>query len=98
MIARMYQLNAQLNDAQQKKVAAYKGQCKVVYEIMRNIDRPLLATHINERVVESGRLHTKQDTLRVTLYYIIVMKGAGIVTAHESVQCEETSQLTLPLE
>lgn len=47
---------------------------------------PKLATEVN---AECGpKFTTRQDTLRVTLYYILVFKSQGLVSAHENVETE----------
>jgi hypothetical protein len=75
--ARLYVLNG----TEPKKPMT--GQAKVVFDVM-NADRtPRLATEIAESVKESGLLKTRQDILRVTLYYIIAFRNKGLVTATE---------------
>jgi hypothetical protein len=56
-----------------------KGQAAVVFSELGST--PELATTINERV--APKLKTRQDPLRVTLYYLIIFKNRGIVAASE---------------
>lgn len=81
MTARMYAMNSELTDAQKKYLAGLKGQAKVVAEELANNTEPRLAEDINKNT--APKLVTKQDELRVTLYYIIIFKGKGIVRAVE---------------
>lgn len=81
MTARMYSLSNELSDAQKKYVAGLKGQAKVVFDELENDKTARFAEDINKNC--GPKLVTRQDTLRVTLYYIIIFKGKGIVKATE---------------
>ncbi len=75
--ARLYVLNSV-----PAKAAELKGQARVVFDVLRAQNgEPKLASDINADVEATGLLKTRQDTLRVTLYYIIVFKGRGWVSA-----------------
>ena len=90
--ARYYALNANVNSEFGKKyVSNLKGQAKIVFEEMKNDATPRLATAINEKTEKL--LKTRQDTLRVTLYYIIVFKGKGIVSSFDSMPNPETGEV-----
>lgn len=82
MTARLYSLASNLTPENKKYVAGLRGQAKIVYEELDRVRTPRLAEDINKETAK--RLVTKQDFLRVTLYYIIVFKGRGIVVAHEA--------------
>lgn len=87
MTARFYALAANLSPENTKYVAGLTGQAKIVYEELARVRTPRLAEEINKET--SKRLVTKQDFLRVTLYYIIVFKGRGVVVASEAARPEE---------
>jgi hypothetical protein len=90
--ARRYELIAE-------PTKAVRGQAAVVLEALREVKgTPKLATEINELVVKSGNLKTRQDTLRVTLYYIIVFKGRGLVRATEQELVEAPESVAEGLE
>lgn len=66
---------------------ALRGQAARVFAEMSAT--PELATVINERIVKSATpFVTRQDPYRVTLYYILVFKSAGLVAAHENIVAE----------
>jgi hypothetical protein len=69
-----------------KYVSGLKGQAKIVYDELARVPAPRLAEDINKETRK--KLVTRQDYLRVTLYYIIVFKGRGIVVAHEPTRGE----------
>lgn len=75
------------NPATAKKVNELKGQAAVVRDIMDGMAKdsalPALATIISEAVEKSGKLVTRQEVLRVTLYYLLVFKKRGWVVAQE---------------
>lgn len=59
-----------------------KGQAAVVLDVLkRQNGEPKLASDIAEQVSKEGTLKTRQDVLRVVLYYIIIFKGKGVVNA-----------------
>lgn len=89
MTARMYSLVSELSDVQQKYVAGLKGQAKIVYDELVANRTPRLGEDINK--VTGPLFTTRQDTLRVTLYYIIVFKGKGIVRATEQTRTAPAS-------
>jgi hypothetical protein len=60
-----------------------KGQSAVVFDVLSEQTEPMLASDLTEKVLETGRLKTRQDALRVVLYYLIVFKGRGLVAASE---------------
>lgn len=66
----------------------FKGQAARVWEELR--DEPELATAVNERIEKSDNpFKTRQDSYRVTLYYILVFKKQGLVAAHEQPETVE---------
>jgi hypothetical protein len=65
------------------------GQAKVVWESLT--DTPTLAKDVD--AVAGPRLRTRQDTYRVTLYYILVLKSRGLVQATEQAPATELEQL-----
>jgi len=73
-------------------VSKLKGQAKIVMDELLRDSTPRLATEVD--AVTGKLFKTRQDTLRVTLYYIIVFKGKGLVTAFEPVSPEDTSEET----
>lgn len=77
MTARHYVLNADV------KIPALKGQAKIVMDALVELrdQGPLAAVKINE--TSGPKFKTRQDTLRVTLYYIVIFKGQGLVRAVE---------------
>jgi hypothetical protein len=62
---------------------AVRGQAAVVLAELKRDTTPRLATDIAETVASSGELKTRQDILRVVLYYIIIFKNRGMVSATE---------------
>ena len=84
MVARKYSL------VPDSKPAHYKGQCKIVYDELKRDTRPRLATEVCSSISE---LPTKQDKLRVVLYYILIMKKQGIVRSFEMTdeKCQEST-------
>lgn len=60
-----------------------KGQALRVYqELEKAFPEPLTGVELNERIENSDRpFTTRQDSLRVTLYYCVVFKGQGKVVA-----------------
>jgi hypothetical protein len=87
--ARKYALN--LEAVKKEDSAKLKGQAKIVFDELSRDNTPRLATVINENTEKC--LKTKQDTLRVTLYYIIVFKSKGwIQTSENNTQSEEVTQ------
>lgn len=81
MTARLYSLATDLTADQKKYVGGLRGQARIVYDELARVRTPRLAEDINKETRKL--LVTRQDYLRVTLYYIIVFKGRGIVVAHE---------------
>ena len=78
MTARLY---AATPNARPAKVL--RGQALQVWTELQADTTPRLATAIDANV---GPLYkTRQDTLRVTLYYLLVFKKQGIVTSSEPV-------------
>ena len=76
MTARLYAI---ANDA--KLTKTLKGQALQVWTELQNDTTPRLAVDIDAKV---GPLYkTRQDTLRVTLYYLLVFKKQGLVVASE---------------
>jgi hypothetical protein len=67
------------------------GQARRVLAELQRVREPRLATDIDEAIAKStgkaGGLNgphiTRQDSLRVTLYYLLVFKKAGAVVATE---------------
>lgn len=86
MKARMYSLKAGA-----KLKSRPSGQARRVLAELQRVREPRLATDIDEAIAKStgkaGGLNgphiTRQDSLRVTLYYLLVFKKAGAVVATE---------------
>ncbi len=74
--ARMYVFNGK------ELKGEVKGQAAVVLDVLkRQNGEPKLASVLADQVASEGNLKTRQDILRVVLYYIIIFKGKGIVSA-----------------
>lgn len=83
--ARMYSVNTSV--IPETEITKLKGQAKIVMsELIRDIT-PRFASQINTETEKC--LKTKQDTLRVTLYYIIVFKSKGWIHVKDSDTVEE---------
>jgi hypothetical protein len=76
MIARKYFFNGE------KAKVAPKGQAAIVFSELRKNREPRLAQEICDSI---AILPTRQDKLRVVLYYILVFKKAGFVSAVEQI-------------
>ena len=92
--ARMYGWSEKRFNGATKKVAELKGQAGLVRDVLDNltdlkfdadgIERAtFLATDVTTAVVATGKLVTRQDSLRVVLYYLLVFKKRGWVVAAE---------------
>ena len=94
MIARKYALKSNVNS----KLVPVKGQAKVVYDALKLDTSPALAATICDRV-NVDDLRTRQDKLRVVLYYILVMKKQGLVESFEQTveTANEPEQLSLEI-
>jgi hypothetical protein len=91
-IAKMYQIETPVVEARPKFMAGLKGQAKVVMDGLMAEEGPVLAKDLAEKLTFPG---SKQDPYRVTLYYIIVFKGKGLVRAVEpevEVEVEPTTE------
>lgn len=87
--ARMYSINAAAVSVSER--AKLKGQAKIVMDELLRDETPRFASQINTETEKC--LKTKQDTLRVTLYYIIVFKSKGwIHTKDTDTVSEEITQ------
>ena len=76
MQARMYALTGKTPKT------SFKGQAARVYRELTTT--PELAVTVNERIVKSDDpFKTRQDSYRVTLYYILIFKKQGLVAAFE---------------
>lgn len=82
MNPRMYSVVEPLNADQKKYVGGLRGQAKVVWDELVRVKTPRLAEDINRETKK--HLVTTQEFLRVTLYYIIVFKGRGVVKSNET--------------
>jgi hypothetical protein len=83
--ARFYALNVNSKSEKgEKYFSEIKGQAKVVFEEMQNDKNPRLATDIAEKC--GHKIVTRQDILRVVLYYIIVFKTKGFVNSFDSLE------------
>ena len=76
-----------------------KGQAARVLEELRADSTPRLAVDIDMAIATSDRPHkTRQDSLRVTLYYLLIFKKQGFVAASEQPEptpvVEETGEVT----
>ncbi len=61
-----------------------KGQAAVVLDVLRRQNgEPKLATDLAAQVEREGNLKTRQDILRVTLYYVLVFKSRGMIATCE---------------
>lgn len=58
------------------------GQCKIVYDALRAEPDAVRTGHEWDAVIGAS-LKTKQDTYRVVLYYILILKGKGVVRTAE---------------
>jgi hypothetical protein len=76
-----------------KKVAELKGQAGVVRDTLDRMTNEatdagtpttFLATDISAGVVSDGKLVTRQDPARVTLYYLLILKKRGFVAATDA--------------
>lgn len=74
--------NFELNPARDKSVVAkLTGQAGQVYHAMVELNRPVTGVEVDEHIAKSDNpFVTRQDTLRVTLYYLVVFKSKGLVT------------------
>lgn len=99
--ARMYGWSEKRHNGSAKKIAELKGQAKIVADTLDSMtdarhdetgeDRAkFLATEVNEQVVASGKLVTRQDPERVTLYYLLIFKKRGWIEAAEAPVTEES--------
>jgi len=79
--AKLYSL---VPETQPKK--ALTGQAKQVWEELSADPTPRLATDIDAQV--GPKFKTRQDTLRVTLYYLLVFKKQGLVQAAPQAKAE----------
>jgi hypothetical protein len=87
--ARLYSVNTELVQNSDK----FKGQAKIVMDELLRDTSPRLASEINTHTEKC--LKTRQDTLRVTLYYIIVFKSKGLIhTKENDTVSEEVTQST----
>jgi len=90
MVARKYALVAEF------KMPVLSGQAKIVMTALMADRTPRLATDITATVGED--LVTRQDRHRVVLYYILVFKSKGIVSAFEETAVEEVVEEQMSLE
>lgn len=79
--ARLYSINPVALETRKKYVSGLKGQAKIVFDELMANREPRLAVEVEKAC--GSKLVTKQDTLRVVLYYIIVFKSKGLITALE---------------
>jgi hypothetical protein len=88
--ARLYSLNttAKNLDSYCQKLT---GQAKIVMSALKEDTTPRLAVQIEDTIKDV--LKTRQSTLRVTLYYIIVFKSKGLIHVHENKTVEEETVL-----
>jgi hypothetical protein len=86
--ARLYALDvtAVKNGVARSYILNLKGQAKIVFDALVENTKPRLASEIDD--ITSKKFVTRQDTLRVTLYYLIIFKGKKIVCAFENVEKE----------
>jgi hypothetical protein len=76
--ARMYAFNGV------EPKGEFKGQAAVVLDVLKRQNGEMkLASDIAAQVAEEGKLKTRQDILRVVLYYIIVFKGKGMIATQD---------------
>lgn len=71
-----------------------RGQALIVLNELRNSTEPRLAVDIDAAIAKTNPFKTRQDTLRVTLYYLIVFAKRGWVIkdkpqARENVVAED---------
>jgi hypothetical protein len=81
MIARMYRIVDVLDVKQKEYLSGLRGQAKIVAAELLADRTPRLATEINAKCEK--HFVTRQDPLRVTLYYVIIFKKRGIVVTSE---------------
>ena len=79
-----------------------KGQAAVILDVLRRQNGEMkLASALAEQVEREGNLKTRQDILRVTLYYIIVFKNRGMIAVTDQdipVEPETASETPAPTE
>jgi hypothetical protein len=69
-------------DRSMSAVAKLTGQAARVYAELIANPVPRTGPEVNAAIESSATpFKTRQDSLRVTLYYLVVFKGQGIVTA-----------------
>jgi len=79
--------------------AEVKGQAAVILDVMQRQNGEFkLASDIAEQVEREGNLKTRQDILRVTLYYIIVFKNKGLIATSEQEVAAPAVEETVPVE
>jgi hypothetical protein len=72
-----------------------KGQAAVIMDVLlRQNGEPKLAADLAKQVEAEGNLKTRQDVLRVTLYYIIVFKGMGLIATCEQERADAAAPTT----
>lgn len=83
--ARLYSLNMEVVKNATGKTKSYvanlKGQAKIVFDEMRENQKPRLAVEIEKAC--GHKIQTRQDVFRVVLYYILVFKSKGIISTFE---------------
>lgn len=90
--ARLYSLNTDAVKNATGKTKEYlknlRGQAKVVFDELARDTTPRLAVDINEKIHDKYFPVPRQEPFRITLYYIVVFRGKGIVKAKEVEEVE----------
>jgi len=68
-------------EADKTVVAKLTGQAGQVWNAMKQVNKPVTGPELNEFIEENMPFKTRQDSLRVTLYYLVVLKGKGLFIA-----------------
>jgi hypothetical protein len=89
--ARFYAVNENASSVEGKKYfSSLKGQAKIVAEELFANTTPRLGTEIEKEC--GSKIKTKQDTLRIVLYYICIFKSKKFVSSFDELpKIEEPS-------
>lgn len=72
----------ELNEQTRPIVSKLMGQASTVWNALVQLDRPVTGIEVNDYIEENTPyVSRKQDPLRITLYYLVIFKSKGLVTA-----------------